>query len=214
MLKRLRLSVSCAAFVVLVASGGSAQRQEPPGAVPMIVVFQEHLDFSVFRGQYRADDRAERPAEGAQAGEADVEADVGDAPIGLAQQEHRPLYPPPLQVAVRRLAERGPEYADEVRLRDEGDLREPWDVERLRVVAVHRVAGAQHAAVRLFDGATHGLSSRMTAGERLRARVRGRLRGEHARPGPVEPALSAAVEQRRALRRPLRGRRRLPAATG
>ena len=36
----------------------------------------------------------------------------------VAQQEHRPLDPAPLQVAVRRLAERRPERADEVRLRD------------------------------------------------------------------------------------------------
>ena len=43
-----------------------------------------------------ADDVAERPAEGAQAGKADVEADVGDAAVGLAQQEHRALNPPPL----------------------------------------------------------------------------------------------------------------------
>src|SRR2546423_4098028 len=54
-----------------------------------------------------ADDVAERPAEGAQAGKSDVEADVGDAAVGLAQQEHRALNPPPLQVTVRRLAEDG-----------------------------------------------------------------------------------------------------------
>src|SRR6266581_5632468 len=47
-----------------------------------------------------ADDLPERATEGAQAGEADVEADLGDAPFGLAQQEHRTLHPPPLQVAV------------------------------------------------------------------------------------------------------------------
>src|SRR5881409_2241522 len=46
------------------------------------------------------DDLPERAAEGPQAGEADVEADVGDAAVGLAQQEHRALHPPPLQVTV------------------------------------------------------------------------------------------------------------------
>jgi hypothetical protein len=37
-------------------------------------------------GRRLADDVAESPAERAQAGEADVEADVGDASVGLAQQ--------------------------------------------------------------------------------------------------------------------------------
>ena len=70
-----------------------------------------------------ADDLAERAAERSQAGEADVEADVGDAAVGLAQQEHRALDPPPLQVAVGRLAEHGPEAAAEVRLARRGRPR-------------------------------------------------------------------------------------------
>ena len=74
---------------------------------------------------------AERAAERAEAAEADVEADVGDAAVGLAQQEHRPLDPPALQVAVRRLAEGRPEGADEVRLGDVRDPRQRRDVERL-----------------------------------------------------------------------------------
>src|SRR3954464_6552840 len=53
-----------------------------------------------------AEDRAERAAERAEAGEAHVEADLGHAAVGLAQQEHRALDAPALQVAVRRLAER------------------------------------------------------------------------------------------------------------
>src|SRR5690348_12309737 len=63
-----------------------------------------------------AHDRTERAAERAEAGEAHVEADLGDARVGRAQQEHRALDAPPLQVAVRRLAERRAEGADEVRL--------------------------------------------------------------------------------------------------
>src|SRR6266542_6668279 len=39
------------------------------------------------------DDLPERAAEGPQAGEADVEADVGDAAVGLAQAQHRALPP-------------------------------------------------------------------------------------------------------------------------
>ena len=47
----------------------------------------------------------EGAAERAEAVEADVEADIGDAAIGRSQQEHRALDAPALQVAVRRLAE-------------------------------------------------------------------------------------------------------------
>src|SRR3954452_17187057 len=46
-----------------------------------------------------ADDRRERAAERAEAGEAHVEADVRDAALGRAQQEHRPLDAAALQVA-------------------------------------------------------------------------------------------------------------------
>src|SRR3954447_3110275 len=102
-----------------------------------------------------ADDRGEGAAERPEAGEADVEADVRDAVVGRAQQEHRPLDAAALEVAVRRLAERRSERADEVRLADVGDPRERGDVEGLRVRAVHRVAGAQQAAVLLLDGAAH-----------------------------------------------------------
>src|SRR4051794_33539750 len=63
-----------------------------------------------------ANDRPKGPAERAQAAEADVERDLGHARVGLAQQRHGPLDAPPLQVAVRGLAERRAEGADEVGL--------------------------------------------------------------------------------------------------
>src|ERR687898_1406347 len=107
------------------------------------------------RGRRLADDLGERAAEGAQAGEADVEADLSDAAVALPEQEHRALDPAPLQVAVRRLSEGGAEDPYEMRLRDVGDLRQRRDVERPRIVAVHRVARPQHAAVRLLDRAAH-----------------------------------------------------------
>ena len=102
-----------------------------------------------------ADDLAERAAEGAQAVEADVEADVGDAAVGLAQQEHRALDPPPLQVAVRRLPEDGAEAAAEVRLGDVGHRGDGANVERLGVGAVHGVAGAQQAPVQVLGFPAH-----------------------------------------------------------
>src|SRR3954470_20317169 len=75
---------------------------------------------AVLGGRF-ADDVAERPAERAEAREADVEADLGHAAVGLAEQEHRALDAAALEVAVRGLAERRPERADEVRL---GDVRD------------------------------------------------------------------------------------------
>src|SRR2546423_9232882 len=114
---------------------------------------------AVLRGRL-ADDVAERAAEGPEAGEADVEADLGHAAVALAQQEHRALHAPALQVPVWRLAERRAEGADEVRLGDVGDARQRRDVERLGVRAVHHVARAKEAAIGFLDGAAH---PRMTA---------------------------------------------------
>ena len=54
-----------------------------------------------------ADHLAEGAAERPQAGEADVEADVGHAAIGPAEQVHGALHPAPLQVPVRGLTEGG-----------------------------------------------------------------------------------------------------------
>src|SRR5215212_3898984 len=69
-----------------------------------------------------ADDLPERPTERAEAHEAHVEADVGDAPVGLAEEEHRSLNAPTLQVTMRRLTEGGPEAPAEVGLGAMGDL--------------------------------------------------------------------------------------------
>src|SRR5947209_19047347 len=75
------------------------------------------LDLSLLAVQRRglAGDLGEGAAEGAEAVEADLQADVGDAAIGFAQQEHGPLDASALQVAVRRLAESRAEGANEVR---------------------------------------------------------------------------------------------------
>src|SRR2546425_4927829 len=102
-----------------------------------------------------ADDRAERAAEGAEAVEADVEADLGHRPVRLAQELHRPLDAATLQVAVRGLPERRAELAAEVRGRDMRRAGERRDVERLRERPVHRVAAPQHSAASVPDGARH-----------------------------------------------------------
>src|SRR5437879_5511086 len=102
-------------------------------------------------GRRLTDDLPKAAAEAAQAVEADVEADVGHAAVGRAQEEHRALDPPTLQITVRGLAEGGSESPDEVRLRDIGDLRESVDIERFCVGSVHRIPGAQHPPVGLLD---------------------------------------------------------------
>src|SRR2546430_9178286 len=116
---------------------------------------ENHVAASPIVGRGLAHDLAECAAEGAEAVEAHVEADVGDAPLGSAQQVHGPLHAPALQVAVRRLAERGSECADEVGVGDVGDFGQTGDVQGLRVDAVDRVAGAEHATVELLDGKGH-----------------------------------------------------------
>ena len=106
----------------------------------------------------------ERPAESTEACKADVEADVGDASIGFAQQEHRAFNAPPLKVAVRRLAKSGAKCSDEMCFRDEGEPGERGNVEWIGVRAVHRVACAEHTAVGLHDGSTHRLINLTTCG--------------------------------------------------
>src|ERR1700682_1594380 len=77
------------------------------------------------------DDVVKRPAEGAEAAEADVQADISDASLGFTQQEHGALHPPSLQVAVRGLAKGRLEGPDEVRFGNRSDLRQVCYVQRL-----------------------------------------------------------------------------------
>jgi hypothetical protein len=96
-----------------------------------------------------------RPTERAEAAEPDIEADIGDAAVRRSQQEHRALDAAALQIAVRCLAERVAERADEVRRRHLRDLREARDAERLGKRAIHGVPGAKHLAIALFDRSRH-----------------------------------------------------------
>ena len=112
--------------------------------------------FLAVRPRRPADDVAEGAAEGSRAAEADFEADVRHTAVGLPQQEHRPLDTAALQVAVWRLAERGPKSAGEVRLRHMGDPGQGGNVQRLRVGAVHRVPCPEHPAIGLFHSTAHG----------------------------------------------------------
>jgi hypothetical protein len=119
-----------------------------------------------------ADDGPERPAERPQAREADVVADVGDAPVGFAQQEHRPLDTTTLEVAVWRLAEAGAEAADEMSFRATGHRGHGADVERLGVGPVHRIAGAQQPSVRVLDLPGHDATLHHLMGVRQGPSVR------------------------------------------
>src|SRR2546423_3351624 len=120
-------------------------------------------------GRRLADDLLKAAAEGAQAVEANVEADVRHAAVGRPQQEHRPLDPAALKVAVWSLAEGRAKGSDEVRLRDVGDLSEGGHVEGLGVGTVHGITGAQHPSIRLLRGAAHAGIPRMAASAAARS---------------------------------------------
>ena len=102
-----------------------------------------------------AHDLSEGTAEGAEAREGDVEADVGDAPIALAEQEHGALDPSADKVAVRSLAEDRTETPAEMGRRDVGNRRHRADIQGLGVRAVHGIAGAQQAPIEILGLATH-----------------------------------------------------------
>src|SRR5829696_3192225 len=106
-----------------------------------------------------AQDRAEGAAEAAEAREAHVEADLGDAAIRVPEQEHGALDPPALKVAVRRLAEGVAEAPAEVRRRHMRDPREARYVERLRVAAVHLIARPEDPPVGVLDRPGHPAGS-------------------------------------------------------
>src|SRR5215208_483491 len=142
------------------------------------------------------DDRPERPAEGAEAREADVEADLAHLALGLAQEEHRPLDPPALEVAVRGLAEGGAEDPDEVRLRDVRDPSQAGDVERLCVVAIHRIPRAQHAAIGLLDRPTHAAEGGASVGGVPLTSSRGRTQPLTSAAPPPHPPPAAATPRR------------------
>src|SRR2546425_1704291 len=102
-----------------------------------------------------ADDLLKTPAERAQAGESDVQADLCHVTVRRTQQIHGALDAAALEIAMGRLAEGRAEGPDEVRLRNMRDAGERGNGERLRVGAVHRVTGAQHSAVELLYPPAH-----------------------------------------------------------
>ena len=82
----------------------------------------------------------------------DREADVGHRAVGRPQQRRRALEPARQQVGVRRLAERAPELAAEMRAREPGRAGQVVHVERLEVPRVGQVLGAQKVASRRNEG--------------------------------------------------------------
>ena len=97
----------------------------------------------------------ERPAESAEARKPDIEANIGHAPVGFSQQEHRALDPTPLEVAVRGLAKRGAKGADEMCFRDASKPGQIGNVKRLRIRTIHRVAGPKHPPIDFLNTSAH-----------------------------------------------------------
>ena len=127
-------------------------------------------------GGRRDPERArEAGRERADALQADREADVGDRAVGGAQQRGGALEPPGQQVRVRRLAERAPELAAEVRAREARRAREVVDVERLEVAGVGEVLGAQQMACGRYEGHDPTLSRYCSVPAKTAASVRYRF---------------------------------------
>ena len=101
------------------------------------------------RARALAGDVAERAAERAEAAPPGFERDVGDRPIGVAEQRGGALDAAREQIAVRREAECLFERAREVRLRYAADFRKASHGPFLVRGAVHAVLRAQQAAQQL-----------------------------------------------------------------
>jgi hypothetical protein len=101
------------------------------------------------------DDLLEGSAKCPEAAEAYVEADLGHGVVTLAQQKMLPIDPPPMQVAVGRLAEYAAEAATDVGGRNVGHRGHCAHVERRGVGAVHRVTGTQQAPIEFFGFTAH-----------------------------------------------------------
>ncbi len=116
-------------------------------------------------------------------------ADVGDLAVGRAQQRRGALEAPGQQIGMRGVAERAAELADEVRAREAGLAGHVLDSERLGVVRVGQVLGAQQVACGrgVGHGASIALTTTVTADVRrgrLSGPDRGRPRGEPGRAAP------------------------------
>src|SRR5207247_6541581 len=81
-----------------------------------------HVAASPIVGRALADVVAEGSAEGAQARETDIEADIGDVALRFPEQEHRSLDATPLEVAVGCLPEGRLRGEDVVSEGDYGDF--------------------------------------------------------------------------------------------
>jgi len=101
----------------------------------------------------------EAGGEGAEAGEADQHADLGDRQVRHSEHVLSTLDAPPGQIADRRLPIRGLEAPGEVVLRHAGDRREPAEVERLPELGVDVVASPAEVRQQVDrDGAGRGTS--------------------------------------------------------
>src|SRR4029077_1625965 len=144
-------------------------------------------------GGVHADDVAKGAAEGPEAAESDVEADVGDVVARFAQEEHGALDPAALQVAVRRLAESRSERADKVSFGDACHPRQGGDVQRLGVGAVHGVAGPEHTAIELFDGACHLIIFAQAARPPFPSTLAGKGKPTSPASGEVKPYIACCL---------------------
>jgi hypothetical protein len=107
------------------------------------------------RARRLPDDLPEGAAKSSGAAEPDVEADVSYRTLALAQQKHRTLDSPPLQVAMWRFSEHGAKAAAEMGGRNVGHCRHRAHVEWPGEGAIHSVTGAQQSPVEFLGFTAH-----------------------------------------------------------
>ena len=97
----------------------------------------------------------EDPAEGAQAVEANFEANGRYAEIRDTKEKHRALHAPALQIAVWGLSKRRMKGTDEMCLGHLRDTRQPANAERFREHTIHRIPRTQHPSIAFFQRSAH-----------------------------------------------------------
>src|SRR5439155_23125793 len=83
------------------------------------------------------------------AAQADREADVGNAPVGVAEERSGALEPAREEVLMRRLAEHAVEFPTEVGRREVRHPRQGGHVERLPIAGIHQILGAEEVTRRM-----------------------------------------------------------------
>jgi hypothetical protein len=134
------------------------------------------------------------------AAQADRKADVGDTPVGDAEERSGALEPAREEVLVRRLAEHAAELPAEVGGREVGHFRQGGHVERLAIAGIDQILCAQEVTRRMEGRMEGPQDSEYCFATKLREARRprsscgagGTLRGFESRRLHLQPESEAA----------------------